>query len=153
MGMKPYSVHFTLTTIDQFVADELVLRAKKATIIALQGPLGAGKTTITKSFLQQLGIKEVVVSPTFAYVNCYKTASGMVIYHFDLYRIDSLEQFLSLGFEEYLLSKNTIAIIEWPEVIFPLLEVLKKTTSISFVKLEYVDSEDKASENRIAHFW
>ncbi|MGD2169454.1 MAG: tRNA (adenosine(37)-N6)-threonylcarbamoyltransferase complex ATPase subunit type 1 TsaE [Chlamydiota bacterium] len=89
-------------------------------IILLEGDLGAGKTTFTKGFLSFFGVSEAEVqSPTFAYVNQY-FCNSLTISHFDLYRLNSDEEFLALGFEEYLFSSD-ICLIEWPQIITPIL--------------------------------
>ena len=90
-------------------------------IIALTGSLGAGKTTLAKEVLQTLGVQDVITSPTYSYVNSYRTESH-TIYHFDLYRLGSLDEFIDLGFDEYLHMPHAIVLIEWPEVIAPLLD-------------------------------
>ena len=90
-------------------------------IITFQGPIGAGKTTLIRKFLRGLDITEPIVSPTFTYVSCYKTGSGRSVYHFDLYRIESARQFESMGFLEYLYESGALVLIEWPEIIVPLL--------------------------------
>lgn len=95
-----------------------VLRAKKNTqnIFLLRGQLGAGKTTFVKSYVKELGGDETEVdSPTFSIVNTYKS-TGKIIHHFDLYRLESLEEIEDIGFMEYIDSGNT-CFIEWPEKI------------------------------------
>lgn len=82
-------------------------------VILLDGDLGAGKTTFTQSLAKDLGIEEVVNSPTFSIVNEYEFNKG-VLYHFDLYRIEEAEELFDIGFEEYFL-KEGIIIIEWAE--------------------------------------
>ncbi|HLB93714.1 MAG TPA: tRNA (adenosine(37)-N6)-threonylcarbamoyltransferase complex ATPase subunit type 1 TsaE [Candidatus Babeliales bacterium] len=94
-------------------------------MIALTGQLGAGKTTLVQNLLRSWGVQEAITSPTFTYVNCYKLATGLIIYHFDLYRLTTLASFLELGFDEYLSQPNSLVIIEWPEIIAPILEQLR----------------------------
>ncbi len=89
-------------------------------IILLKGNLGSGKTTLTKIILSQLGILGAITSPTFNIVNDYSFANDGHLYHFDLYRIKSIEELYEIGFEEYLDSGN-ICIIEWPEIAEELL--------------------------------
>ncbi|MBI3508751.1 MAG: tRNA (adenosine(37)-N6)-threonylcarbamoyltransferase complex ATPase subunit type 1 TsaE [Chlamydiia bacterium] len=83
-------------------------------ILALHGDLGAGKTTFVKGLALGLGIEEPIVSPTFVYLNLY--AGRLPLYHFDLYRLKSKEDFEALGFSEYFF-KGGICAIEWPERI------------------------------------
>lgn len=87
--------------------------ARRGHVIALSGPLGAGKTTLARGFIHKLaGADEEVVSPTFTLVQVYDTATTP-IWHFDLYRLDKPEDALELGLEEAL--ANAITVIEWPE--------------------------------------
>ena len=86
-------------------------------IMAFSGPLGAGKTTLIRALLRKCGIKEPVTSPTFIYVNRYINEDGKIFYHFDLYRIESLFDFLDSGFDEYFYEPNSWCFIEWPEII------------------------------------
>lgn len=118
---------YTLQQIS-IVAQELVnnlnKQINKNQIITLTGDLGAGKTTLVKQLLKNCGVRDEIVSPTFTYVNCYKNDQGQKIYHFDLYRIANLNQFLELGFDEYLHEPNSIVLIEWPGVIVEILQEL-----------------------------
>jgi len=82
--------------------------------IAFYGNMGVGKTTFIKEICRQLGVIEVVTSPTFSIVNEYHTEDNQIIYHFDLYRINKLEELFDFGYEDYLYSSN-YCLIEWPE--------------------------------------
>lgn len=82
--------------------------------------MGAGKTTLIKSICEELGVKETVNSPTFSIVNEYESKDGRIIYHFDCYRLNKLEDALNIGAEDYLNSGN-LCFIEWPEVLTPIL--------------------------------
>ncbi|HQL05317.1 MAG TPA: tRNA (adenosine(37)-N6)-threonylcarbamoyltransferase complex ATPase subunit type 1 TsaE [Treponemataceae bacterium] len=88
---------------------------QKGDIIALKGTLAAGKTTITKGIARSLGIEEDVTSPTFTLISEYE--GKIPLYHFDVYRLDTIEDFINLGSEE-LLYGNGVSIIEWSEKIF-----------------------------------
>ncbi len=94
---------------------------KNGSIITFTGPLGAGKTTLIKELLKSLGVKERITSPTFMYVNRYDNDKGQKLYHFDLYRIKSLQDFTQAGFQEYLYQPDSLVLIEWPELVQPLL--------------------------------
>lgn len=89
-------------------------RLKAGDIIALQGTLAAGKTTITQGIAAGLGIEENVTSPTFTLISEY--SGRLRLYHMDVYRLDSTEDFLNLGVEE-LLYGDGVCIIEWSEKI------------------------------------
>ncbi len=88
---------------------------RKGDIIALKGTLAAGKTTITKGIARSLGVQEDVTSPTFTLISEYE--GRIPLYHFDVYRLDTVEDFINLGSEE-LLYGNGVSIIEWSEKIF-----------------------------------
>ena len=89
--------------------------------IHLSGQLGAGKTTLVRGLVHALGIEGPVKSPTYTLVEPY--AHGAIrLYHFDLYRIGSVEEFCAAGFDEYLYVPNAVTLIEWPEKIMPLLD-------------------------------
>lgn len=103
------------------VIQELKLLMNKYHVFACSGPLGAGKTTTIKALLRSCGITDTITSPTFTYVNAYENGQGECFYHFDLYRISSVEEFQAQGFDEYLYQPGSWAFIEWPEVIESLL--------------------------------
>jgi tRNA threonylcarbamoyladenosine biosynthesis protein TsaE len=84
---------------------------KGGEVICLIGELGAGKTNLTKSIAKGLGVKDYVTSPTFTLINEYKGAN-FPLYHFDVYRLEGVEDILDLGFEEYFYSKG-VTIVEW----------------------------------------
>lgn len=86
-------------------------------VIALEGDLGAGKTTFTKSLAEGLGVEDVVTSPTFNLINEY--IGRLPVYHFDIYRLDGIDADY-MGFDEYLFSEG-VCIIEWAEKIKELL--------------------------------
>ena len=90
------------------------------TVFAFNGKMGAGKTTFIKAICEVMGVKETVNSPTFSIVNEYEAANGRIIYHFDCYRINTIQEALDLGAEEYLYSGN-LCFIEWSENMAPLL--------------------------------
>lgn len=90
-------------------------------VITLTGSLGAGKTTFMQELMKQLGVTELVTSPTFAYVHTYTGAHGKRYHHFDLYRLHSVDEFIDLGFDEYLADADAQIFIEWPEIVMPLL--------------------------------
>ena len=103
------------TTAKQFI-DQIDDR----TVFAFNGKMGAGKTTFIKAICEVMGVTETVNSPTFSIVNEYEAADGRIIYHFDCYRINKVQEALDLGAEEYLYSGN-LCFIEWSENIAPLL--------------------------------
>ena len=84
-------------------------------VFAFYGEMGAGKTTFIKAICEELGVEDVITSPTFAIVNEYTSSDGP-IYHFDIYRIKKLEEVYDMGFEDYFYS-GALCFIEWPELI------------------------------------
>ena len=89
-------------------------------VFAFYGSMGAGKTTFIKAICEELGVDDVVTSPTFAIVNEYLTSTGGTIYHFDFYRIKKLEEVYDMGYEDYFYS-DALCFIEWPEMMEELL--------------------------------
>lgn len=89
-------------------------------IFALEGQMGAGKTTFMQYMAKTLGSASLVSSPTFAIVNQYDIADNKSIFHFDFYRIKNLQEAVDIGFEEYLYSGN-YCFIEWAEKVSPLM--------------------------------
>ena len=84
-------------------------------VFAFYGSMGAGKTTFVKAVCEELGVEDVITSPTFAIINEYSSRDG-AIYHFDFYRIKKLEEVYDMGYEDYFYS-GALCFIEWPEPI------------------------------------
>lgn len=87
-----------------------------AHVFALHGEMGAGKTTFIKSICHELGVEEIMSSPTFSIVNEYQTKQGKTIYHFDFYRIENESEAYNAGLHEYFDSEN-FCFVEWPEKV------------------------------------
>lgn len=100
------------------VAEAVIDSLDGRTVVALDAPMGAGKTTLVSRIAEYLGSEDDVTSPTFAIVNQYE--GRRTIYHFDMYRIDKIEEALDFGSEEYL-SSGELCLVEWPEKIEALL--------------------------------
>lgn len=98
----------------QALGAQWVARLQPGTVVALVGDLGAGKTQLVKGVLSGLGFKGRVQSPTFALINEYSAAMGMV-FHLDLYRLETREDVLVAGLDEFLVQPDGITLVEWPE--------------------------------------
>ena len=94
-------------------------------VFAFYGSMGAGKTTFVKAICEELGVDDVITSPTFAIINEYALDPDLLpdvssVYHFDFYRIKKLEEVYDMGYEDYFYS-GALCFIEWPELIEELL--------------------------------
>ena len=112
----------TIHSLDKIheTASQFISQIGEQTVFAVNGKMGAGKTTFIKAICEELGVTETVNSPTFSIVNEYEGNNGRIIYHFDCYRINKIEEALEIGIEEYLYSGN-LCFIEWAENIASLL--------------------------------
>jgi len=101
----------------------LAKQLEVGSVVALIGPLGSGKTVLIQGICSGLGVEKAVTSPTFVIINEYPGrlhSSPIWIYHFDLYRLENVEEFIKLGYEEYFYGKG-ITLIEWAEKVKPFL--------------------------------
>ncbi|MBP5402858.1 MAG: tRNA (adenosine(37)-N6)-threonylcarbamoyltransferase complex ATPase subunit type 1 TsaE [Treponema sp.] len=111
----------------------------KGDILAMQGTLAAGKTTITKGIAESLGVAETITSPTFCLISEYE--GKMPLYHLDVYRLDGPEDFINLGTDD-LLYGDGVSIIEWSEKI---MEELPDSTII----ISLTPQEDNSQKRKI----
>ena len=112
-----------IQSLDQLqeAAREFINNMGDNTVFALYGKMGVGKTTFVKTLCEELGVSDVITSPTFAIVNEYRSdENGELIYHFDFYRIKKLEEVYDMGYEDYFYS-GALCFIEWPELVEELL--------------------------------
>lgn len=120
------------------LARALAKELKGGEILALFGPLGAGKTTFVKTLAKHLGVKTTVTSPTFALMNCYpaklkrpgQKPLPILLYHLDLYRTKNLREIKALGLKDFLGKKHALTAIEWADKMKGLLP--KKAWHIKF---------------------
>lgn len=108
-----------ITSLDNIreAAKQFIAAMEDNTVFAFYGKMGAGKTTFIKAICEELGVTDVINSPTFAIVNEYRSdETGELIYHFDFYRIKKLDEVYDMGYEDYFYS-GALCFIEWPELV------------------------------------
>lgn len=115
---------------------QAILDFSDSKIYLFIGEMGSGKTTLIRAICNQLKVEDNVASPTFSLVNEYKSSSGPV-YHFDFYRLDSLDEALDAGIEDYFFSGD-YCLIEWPELV----EAILPSAYIK-VEIENIDKEKR----------
>lgn len=114
-------------------AKQFIANIGDSTVFAFYGNMGAGKTTFVKAVCEELGVDDVITSPTFSIVNEYRSEqTGELIYHFDFYRVKKIEEVYDMGFEDYFYS-GALCFIEWPELCE---EVLPDDTVKVYIKEE-----------------
>ena len=120
--------------------DDLMLASNKIIksfndnkVICFYGEMGVGKTTLIKSLCKVLKVQDLVNSPTFSIVNEYRNDVSDVIYHFDFYRIDSINEAMDIGCHEYFYS-DRYCFIEWPNKIEQILPQYRLNIEISQIK-------------------
>ena len=101
-------------------AQNFIKKIKNKKVFAFYGEMGAGKTTFIKAVCENLGVDDMINSPTFSIINEYSTTDGDTIYHMDCYRIEKEGEAMNIGVTDYLYSGN-YCFIEWPEKIERLL--------------------------------
>ncbi|MFK5854947.1 MAG: tRNA (adenosine(37)-N6)-threonylcarbamoyltransferase complex ATPase subunit type 1 TsaE [Bacteroidota bacterium] len=123
------------------IASTILNDIQNLNVFAFYGTMGAGKTTLIKAFCKELGVEEVVTSPTFALINEYSDRDSNPVYHFDFYRIKKIDEVFDIGYEEYFYSDN-YCFIEWPELVSELLPD-------SYV---YISIEEKGDGKRVISY-
>ena len=123
----------TITSLAQIhnVAKQFIDNIGTGKVFAFYGKMGSGKTTFIKAICEELGVTDVITSPTFAIVNEYHSEQTLKpIFHFDFYRIKKLEEVYDMGYEDYFYS-GSLCFLEWPELIEEILP-----TDVVKVKIE-----------------
>lgn len=140
---------FQINTIEELpqAAEAFLKHFPNERLFAFYGKMGAGKTTLIKALCRALGSTDPITSPTFALVNEYSTAGSERIFHFDFYRIKSMEEALDIGFDDYIYS-GKYCMMEWPENVEDLLpeEIVK-------VEIEVLDSSARTITANIVWFF
>lgn len=115
-------IEISITTLEELkgVATAILESLSGRSVVLLNGGMGAGKTTLVRELAAQLGSADNVTSPTFALVNEYIAADGDSLFHFDMYRIERIEEAIDMGFTEYL-DSGCLCLIEWSERVAELL--------------------------------
>jgi tRNA threonylcarbamoyladenosine biosynthesis protein TsaE len=128
-------MEITISNLDNIreAARQFIDNMDSRKVFAFYGKMGAGKTTFIKAICEELGVDDVITSPTFAIINEY-SGKDDTIYHFDFYRIKKLEEVYDMGYEDYFYS-GALCFIEWPELIE---EVLPEDA----VKVQITEKED-----------
>lgn len=130
------------TKLHRDAAIKLLEFAKDQHVFLFDAPMGLGKTTFIKSICSYLGVIDTMSSPTYSIVNEYHTESKLKVFHFDLYRLKSVEELFELGFDEYLSSANYL-FIEWPKLAESFLEsylriIIKIENNIRYLCAEHI---------------
>ncbi|MFQ3351997.1 MAG: tRNA threonylcarbamoyladenosine biosynthesis protein TsaE [Candidatus Marivariicella framensis] len=128
-------ISYSLSEID--IIAKKICDSLRYPVVAFNGPMGAGKTTLIKSICKYLNFKENISSPTFSLVNTYVNSSNKIIHHFDFYRIESFEEALDFGVDEYLDSGN-MCFMEWSEKISSLLNY-----PINRIEIKVIDNDKR----------
>jgi len=103
-------------------------------VFAMYGSMGVGKTTFVKAICEELGVEDTINSPSFAIVNEYHTKEDKIVYHFDFYRIEDVQEAYDFGYEDYFYSQ-ALCFIEWPERIESILPS-------DVINLNFTEEED-----------
>lgn len=129
------------------VGFSLASKLKDRDIVILSGDLGSGKTKFTEGFLSFFGLDDEISSPTFTIVNEY-SKDNMNIFHFDVYRLEDLDEFYAIGGPDYF--DRGICLIEWGELIEPILSKYIKINiskddnndNIRYINIEYINHNE-----------
>jgi len=141
ISLKKMKLNFEQITENKLsqIAKEIINFYTEERIFAFFGKMGAGKTTLIKEICSYLKVEDIVCSPTFSIVNEYYTTENESIFHFDFYRIKTIQEAFDIGYEDYFYSGN-YCFIEWSEKIEELLPQ-------NFVKIQI--DENESNGNRI----
>jgi len=129
-----HNLQETKKIAEQFITD-LKPGGEGATIVALQGDLGSGKTAFTKLVLELLGVVETVTSPTFVIEKIYKInhTDFSELVHIDAYRLNGVAELKTIGWSELIKDSNKIIFIEWPEMVAEAFDGKEKKINFTFV--------------------
>ena len=131
-----FETDFTFKQIES-VAKNIITYLKPGTIVALQGPMGSGKTSLVKKIIELLQVKDMISSPTYSYLNRYQgvlNGQNIMINHADLYRVHE-EQLEELAILDFLYQDTDLSFVEWPDMLH-----LESRANVIFVSLDYTDN-------------
>ena len=112
-------------------------------ILALEGPLGAGKTTLTKELAKVMGVKDEIVSPTFVLHRQYEGYAGLVLNHIDCYRMEEFGELLQIGLRK-MIGRKSLIVIEWADKFEKEIKGLRDEESkVIWVKMKYGGKENE----------
>ncbi|MFI3239199.1 MAG: tRNA (adenosine(37)-N6)-threonylcarbamoyltransferase complex ATPase subunit type 1 TsaE [Bacteroidales bacterium] len=131
-------------------AKEFIPMMEDYAIFAFVGEMGAGKTTFIKALSEQLGVEDITNSPSFSIINEYRSeTTAELIYHFDCYRLNSVEEACEIGVEDYF-DSGALCLIEWPERIEELLpedtvvvRIAENADTTRLIQIEYPEGEEE----------
>ena len=106
-------------------------------VVAMDGKMGSGKTTLIKELCNLFGVQDEVTSPTFAIINEYKTDTDDFVYHFDFYRLENIQEAIDIGTEDYFYS-GFYCFLEWADIVEPILP-----NNTLWIKIEEVDKTNR----------
>ena len=134
MKEKTYLLKNTKDTLS--LGKRIAKGLKPGAVIALTGPLGAGKTTLAQAIARGLCVTERMASPTFTIVQEYRSGR-LPLFHFDVYRVSDPDELFEIGFDEYL-HAGGVCLVEWADLIE---DVMPEGTV--WIRLEYGETEDE----------
>lgn len=114
-------------------ADDFAKELKKGEIILLNGDLGSGKSVFARGVIRSFGVKKQIPSPTFTIVNEYDT-DFCKLYHFDMYRLEEVEEAIAIGVDEIFEDKESIKLVEWPEKVWQIIP--NKVIKVNIEKID-----------------
>lgn len=140
--MKTFKIN-SLDTISD-AAKDFIKATGDYTVFAFYGKMGAGKTTFINAVCTELGVTDIINSPSFSIINEYRSdTTAELIYHFDCYRLESVDEACDIGVEDYF-DSGALCLIEWPERVEELLP-------LDTVKVEISEGEDGTRTVRMSY--
>ena len=114
-------------------ATDFAKSLKKGEIILLNGDLGSGKSVFARGVIRAFGVKKQIPSPTFTIVNEYDT-DFCKLYHFDMYRLEEVEEAIAIGVDEIFADSESIKLVEWPEKVWQIIP--SKVIKVNIEKID-----------------